>query len=227
MDKALLLDAARALDELGSGGNETFARHQAVRQYNVLLKQAKSLYPNRPDIGAIMFYEEDGYSDEFVDAARVYSDEFEDAARRLRRALELRPPGSISQMVDSITLPPDVSADLAVDLQEFKEAVALGLQRTTLLLAGSIAEALLLLRHSDMSERGPGLRDLLKQATNQRLFGRDTLRQLETLTDYRDVIHARAAKRNKIVLNETRIEHAVIALKQLCADLQDVDVRFQ
>ena len=103
---------------------------------------------------------------------------------------------------------------LAPDLEEFKEAVGYGLQKTSLLLAGSLAEALLLLRHPDDSEKGPGLRNLIAQATKERLFGRDTLRLLETLNDYRDIIHSRAAKRNKIVLNEARIEHAVLALRQ-------------
>lgn len=218
MDKALLLDAVRQLDVLGSKGSDIFAREQAVRQFNALLEQAKSFYPNRPDINAIVPY---------ADVKSVFREVFLDVALRLRQSLELRPPGSIAQIVDSVTLPPDASAELARDFQEFKEAVALGLQKSALLLAGSIAEALLLLRHPDTSEKGPGLRDFLKEAINQRLFGRDTLRQLETLADYRDLIHARAAKRNRIALNDTRIEHAVMALKQLCADLKDIDIRFQ
>jgi hypothetical protein len=53
----------------------------------VLLKQAKSLYPNRPDIDAIMFYDDE---DEFGNAARVYSDDFEDAARRLNPDISSR-----------------------------------------------------------------------------------------------------------------------------------------
>jgi hypothetical protein len=150
-----------------------------VRQFNVLLKQSKELHPNRPDIVALAPYDK---------VQNVHCEDYDDSVQRLKRSLELRPPGSINQIADGISLPPDATGELAADLQEFKEAVALGLQRTALLLAGSIAEALLLLRHSDTSERGPGLRDLLKQATTQRLFGRDTLRQLETLTDYRDVI---------------------------------------
>ena len=92
--------------------------------------------------------------------------------------------------------------------------------------AGSLAEALLLTRHSDSSERGPGLAQLVGQATRERLFGRDTLRQLETLNDYRDLIHTRAGPRNKIQANEVRMEHAVQAVKLLCAELQDLSVRF-
>ena len=192
--------------------------NQGVRQFNAILEHAKSLYPERPDIIAVLPYEED---------RRVFTDEFLDAIHRLRQSLELRPPGSITQAVDGIRLPPDASFEIAIDLQEFKEAVALGLKKTALLLAGSIAETLLLARHPDTSEKGPGLANLVKQAASQRLFGRDTLRQLDTLIDYRDLIHARAATRNKIVPNDARIEHAVMALKQLCADLQDVDIRFQ
>jgi hypothetical protein len=100
------------------------------------------------------------------------------------------------------------------------------LRKTALLLAGSIAEALLLLRHPDSSEKGPGLAQLVTQARNQRLFGRDTLRQLETLNDYRDLIHTRAGPRNRIVVNDARVEHAAMVLKLLCAELEDTDVRF-
>ena len=157
----------------------------------------------------------------------MYSEVLVDAIHRLRLSLELRPPGSITQAADGIRLPPDSSPEIAKDLQEFKEAVGLGLQKTALLLAGSIAETLLLTRHPDTSERGPGLANLVKQAATQRLFGSDTLRQLETLTEYRDLIHARAAKRNKIVPSDERIEHAVMALKQLCADLLDLNIKFQ
>lgn len=218
MDKSLLLDAARQLDALGCNPSDTFAFEQAVRQFNALLDQAKLLYPNRPDIIAVLPYEE---------VTRTYTGVFTDAIHRLRLSLELRPPGSISQVVDGILLPPDSSPELAKDLQEFKEAVSLGLQKTSLLLAGSIAETLLLTRHPDTSEWGPGLAKLVRQAETQRLFGSDTIRQLETLIDYRDLIHARAAKRNKIVPGDARIEHAVMALKQLCADLLDLSIKFQ
>ncbi len=218
MDKALLLDATRQLDELGSNMSDTYAFDQAVRQFNALLEQAKSSYPNRADIIAVLPYKT---------VTSVRKAEFMDATYRLRKSLELRPPGSITQAVDGILLPLDAPPEIAKDLQEFKEAVAFSLHKTALLLGGSIAETLLLARHPDTSEKGPGLAKLVEQAKTQRLFGRDTLRQLETLNDYRDLIHARAGKRNKIVPNDARIEHAVMALKQLCADLQDLDVKFQ
>jgi len=216
VDKVLLLDAVRQLDTLVGVGQQ-FALPQAVRQFNALLQHAKSLYPSRPDIVAIGSY---------ADVAYVNPQEFTDVVRRFRAAVELRQPGSITEVVSGITLPPDASDDLASDLQEFKEAVGLGLRKTALLLAGSIAEALLLLRHPDISERGPGLAQLVTQARAQRLFGRDTLRQLETLNDYRDLIHTRAGRRNRIQRNDARVEQAVMALKLLCSELEDTSVRF-
>lgn len=216
MDKSLLLDAVQNLDSSGGVGSN-FALPQAVRQFNALLRQVKSLYSTRPDIIAI-----DSYQNETM----VYANEFVDVVRRFRTALELRKPGSVSELVASIAFPPDAPEDLASDLQELQEAVGLGLRKTALLLAGSIAEALLLLRHPDKSDRGPGLHDLLIEARDQRLFGRDTIRQLETLNDYRDLIHTRAGPRNRIVLNDGRMEHAVMALKLLCSELQDSDVRY-
>lgn len=54
---------------------------------------------------------------------------------------------------------------------------------------------------------------------NKGLLAEDTLRDLYTLIDYRDLIHPRAATRNKLMLDESRIEKALIALKLLCADL--------
>lgn len=157
----------------------------------------------------------------------VQSPDFHDAAQRLRAAIELRLPGTVTDIVDSITLPPNVNEHLNADLQEFKDAVGLGLKKTSLLLAGSIAEALLLTIHPDKSEQGPGLARLLGLAKDQRLFGRDTLRQLETLNDYRDLIHTRAGPRNRIQLNEARVEQAAQAIKLLCAELKDFKVHYQ
>jgi len=212
MDKALLLHVVTQLDDLGSG-KQAFASESAVNQFNALLKQAKTLYDNRPDIDSIAPLE----------GSHVYHDVFFDAAKRLRKSLELR---SLGTLADTIELPPDASSGDAADLQEFKESVALGHRKSALLLAGALAEALLIVRHPDVSERGPGLRQLVKEASDKGLFGSDTLRQLETLIDYRDLIHARAARRNRIVLNEVRIEQAVMALKHLCADLQNINLKF-
>lgn len=216
MDKVLLLDAARQLDmQIGVGS--TFALPQAVRQFNALLGTAKALHPSRWDILAIAEYESE---------KSVMANEFTDVVHRLRIALELRQPGSLTDVVAGILLPTDAPEALLSELEEFKEAVGLGLRRTALRLAGSIAETLLLLRHPDTSERGPGLAQLVSQARAQRLFGRDTLRQLETLNDYRDLIHTRAGPRNRIVVNDTRVEHAVMALKLVSSELEDQDVRF-
>jgi len=190
---------------------------QAVRQFNSLLETAQQLFPVRSDLHGLEVYR---------NHSLVKAEEFTDVVRRLRAALELRPPTSLSELVDGIQLPSDAPADLSSDLQEFREAVGFGLRKTALLLAGSIAEALLLMRHPDSSDRGPGLAQLVVQARNQKLFGRDTLRQLETLTDYRDLIHTRAGPRNKIVVNDSRVQHAVTALKLLCTELEEVSVRF-
>ena len=176
MNKTLLAEAVETLHALGSG-DKPYARKQAVRQFDTLLQQAKNLYPDRPDVAAIAAY----------GSTFVLADDFDDATDRLNRALQLRPPGPSG--LEQILLPPDAPEDFAPQLEEFREAVRLGLQRTALLLAGSLAEALLLLRHPDKSDRGPGLGALVSEAAKQRLFGHDTLRQLETLNDYRDVIH--------------------------------------
>jgi hypothetical protein len=95
-----------------------------------------------------------------------------------------------------------------------------------LLIAGSIAEALLISRHPDNSNRGPGLSRLVQQARDQRLFGKDTLRNLETLVDYRDLIHPRAERRNQTFRNQARVDAAVTAIKLLCSELEDTTVRF-
>jgi hypothetical protein len=216
MDKALLADAVRQLDTLVGVGS-AFALPQAVRQFNSLLTTAQAVYSSRPDIGALEIYERE---------TSVNASEFTDAVRRFRAALELRTPGSLTELVDGIQLPSDAPADLSSDLQEFREAVGLGLRKTALLLAGAIAEALLLVRHQDSSERGPGLAQLVVEARDGRLFGRDTLRQLETLNDYRDLIHTRAGPRNRITANDARVEHAAMALKLLCAELEDISIRF-
>jgi hypothetical protein len=181
------------------------------------LQRAQELYPARPDIASMEIYDDVRY---------VAAPEFKDVSQRLRAALELRRPGSITDLVDSIALPTDAPQFLESDLQELKEAVGLGLRKTALLLSGSLAEALLLTRHPDTSERGPGLARLLQLATEQRLFGRDTLRQLETLNDYRDLIHTRAGPRNRIQVTEARMEQAVHAVRLLCSELHDTDVRY-
>lgn len=216
MDKTLLLNAARQLNESDMAeGNH--ARPQAVRQFHALLEHAKALHPSRPDIESL---------ESFGDPRYVNGSELRDAARRLLSALDLRRPGAVTESAASIELPPDAPSGMEADLVEFQEAVALGLRKTALLLSGAIAEALLLLRHPDSSERGPGLAKLLALAKEQRLFGRDTLRQLESLNDYRDLIHTRSGPRNRIDLNDARIEHAVMALKLLCSELRDEDVRY-
>lgn len=156
----------------------------------------------------------------------TYVEVFEDAVLRLKSAIDLRPLNSAGETLALLVLPPDAPPDVASDIKELEGAISLELTKTALLLAGSIAEALLIVRHPDTSNRGPGLNQLVKQARAQRLFGRDTLRSLETLVDYRDLIHPRAGARNKTTRNQARVDTAVTALKLLCHELEDPSVRF-
>lgn len=214
MDKILLLDAVRKLNELGSG-YEFFAASQAVSQYNALLAAAKTEYQDRPDIQSLQ---------RLQDLSSHFS--VQDSAKRLLNALELRPPASIGAILEQIRLPPGADQDLEANLAELRYAATMGLAKTTMVLCGSMAEALLLTRHPDATERGPGLKKLVEQAQIQKLFGRDTQRQLETLVEYRDVVHPRAQIRNRTQPNAARIEAGLTALKLLCAELEDVSVRY-
>lgn len=215
MDRKLLLDAVRQLQ----GHYRANSTHsQDVPLFNALLKESKILYPNRPDILALEEYEERAYAT---------LDDFTGRVERLRAALELRPPAAVANLLAEIVLPAD-APDLKNDLSELQDAVALGLAKTTLVLAGSIAEALLLSRHPDPSDRGPGLPELVRVARNKKppLFGEDTLRHLDTLADYRNLIHPRAQRRTRIEPNSSRIEEAIVALKLLCSELQNPDRQF-
>jgi hypothetical protein len=216
MDKVLLTNAVRQLHgSIMPAPNVAYER--AVRQFNALLNTAKSLFPSRPDIVAIEGFDEPRY---------VNAQELMDVTGRLKGALELQTPGSLGDLVAEIRLPADAPAELSADLQEFCNAIGLNLRKSALLLSGAIAEALLLLRHGDKSEKGPGLASLVKEARDKRLFGSDTLRQLETLVDYRDLIHVRAGPRNRIEINDARVQHAAMALRLLCGELEDTSVRF-
>lgn len=144
MDRALLRDLVHQLETLSRpfpGQSDTPL--QAISQFNALLKVAKFLYPNRADIQALKDYERVSY---------VRGDEFADAVRRLRSSLDLRPLGSASEVLAQIRLPPDAPADIALDMRELEGAINLGLTKTALLLAGSIAEALLLSRVTRISQ---------------------------------------------------------------------------
>ena len=137
MDKTLLINAARQLNDSDmSDGNG--ARPQAIRQFNALLLNAKELHPSRPDIESL---------EPFDNTRFVKDSELRDSARRLLSALDLRRPGTVTEIATSIKLPPDAPSGMETDLVEFQEAVALGMRKTALLLSGAIAEALLLLRH--------------------------------------------------------------------------------
>lgn len=219
MDRVTLRDAVNQLQSITTSKyNSSYAYTQAVYQFNALLSEAKSLYPDRADIQALQ---------ESVSPYLVDKEEFSNAVIRLISAIELRPLGSTGETFAQINLPEDAPEDVKLDMIELKGAIALNLHKTALLLAGSIAEALLLERHSDKSERGPGLRQLVEQARKERLFGRDTLRHLENLVDYRDLIHPRAEKRNKTLRNEARANASVTALKLLCYELEDISVRYE
>lgn len=215
MDKLTLRDAVQQLAALKNGYSLT-VYDSAVAQFNALLKEAKSLYPDRVDIQAILEYKE----------SVVLLDQFHNTVLRLLNALELRPPTSSGILFAQIKLPEDAPPDLKQDMAELAGALSLSLHKTALLLAGSIAETLLITRHHDKSERGPGLNKLVEQAREQRLFGKDTLRSLDNLVEYRDLIHPRAEKRNKTPRNEGRVNSAISALSLLCHELEDTKVRY-
>lgn len=218
MDKSTLAAAVNLLLTNTHKRGLSVAHEQAVCQYNSLLERAKSLYPSRPDIHSMKSY---GITD------TVNVEVFEDAASRLKSALEIGPVTSSGELLAQVRLPSDAPADVVLDLAELEGALSVGLEKAILLLAGSIAEALLIIRHTDTSNRGPGLSQLVSQARAQNLFGLDTLRLLETLIDYRDLIHPRAATRNRTVRNSARVDAAISALKLLCQDLQDTTVRYR
>jgi hypothetical protein len=217
MDRIALRDAVYQLAELASRSDPaSYAYRQAIQQFNSLLELAKSLYPNRVDIQAIERFEE----------TSIILNYLKETVFILKTALDLRPPSSAAETLAQIKLPPDAPADVFLDMRELEGAVNIELHKTALLLAGSIAEALLLSRHPNNSDRPPGLSELLQQARKERLLGRDTLRNLETLVDYRNLIHPRAERRNQTIRNQARVETAVAALKLLCSDLEDTTVRF-
>ncbi len=222
MDRATLREAVGLLETQSSAlTGQPYAPDQAVRQFDALLEEAKSLYQERIDIQALQVF--GGASG---GTALILGEVLVDSVSRLRSALDLRPLGSAADMLAGLQMPSDASEDLLLDLRELEEAVNLGLAKTALLLSGSITEALLLSRHPDDSAGGPGLQQMVNQAKNERLFGRDTLRQLENLVNYREVIHPRAERRNQTIRNEARIDTALTALKLLLRELEDADVRF-
>ena len=186
-----------------------------------MLEEAKCLYQERVDIRALQVL--GGASG---GTALILGEVLVDSVSRLRSALDLRPLGSAADMLAGLQMPSDASEDLLLDLRELEEAVNLGLMKTALLLSGSITEALLLSRYPDDSTGGPGLQRLVNQAKMERLFGRDTLRQLENLVDYRDAIHPRPERRNQAFRDEARIDNALTALKLLLHELEDTDVRY-
>ncbi|MEK6407092.1 MAG: hypothetical protein AABN34_09030 [Acidobacteriota bacterium] len=218
MNKASLRDAVNKLTEIAfAKHNAIFSYEQAACQYNSLLERAKELYQERVDIQSMRQYEQPD---------RVPPDVLENAILRLKSALDLSASNSSIELLARVKLPSDAPGDVALDFNELEEAVDLGLQKTVLLLTGSIAESLLLVRHPDKSERGPGLSKLVQQARDQRLFGRDTLRNLEMLVEYRDLIHPRAESRNQTFRNLARVDSAISALKLLCYELEDTSVRY-
>jgi len=222
MDRVTLRDAVLQLQAQQSSTSFTFtASEQAVRQYNALLITAKEHYPDRPDIQSLA-----GYQEGTMGLYAVFAANLTDAVYRLSGALLLRPTGSAGEAFAQIRLPLDAPEDLIMDMRELELAIGLSMGKTILILTGSIAEALLILRHPDSSDRGPGLNKLVSQARSERLFGRDTLRQLDSLVEYRDLIHPRAEARNQTWRNEARIDSAVSALRLLCSELEDTTVRY-
>jgi len=217
MDRLLLLDAVRNLEAMGTGQG-AFAWQHGVAQFNALLADAKLQLAGRHDIQALRPFETVNI---------VSRDVFRDAVKRLRTALELRPPQAIAEFLNDTAVVNAKASSVGRDISELREAANLGLAKTTLLLCGMIAEALLIERHPDQTDRGPGLAKLVVQARAQKLFGSDTLSHLDTLIQYRDLIHPRAQIRNRIEPNESRVESALTALRLLLGELNARDVRFK
>jgi hypothetical protein len=217
MDKVLLQDAISQLLEFVRS-ETTIARPDSVRQFNAFLQKSKEHYPNRLDIQVI---------GEFNELIVVTGWDLLASVLRLDSALKLRNAGTLSDAIAQVRLPVDAPDSLKSALSELEGAISLGLAKSVLLLAGSMAESLLLLRHPDKTDYGPGLKKLVEQARSERLFGRDTIRHLETLIDYRDIIHPRAALRNSTPPNEARMEMAILSLKLLCSELEDIGVVYR
>ncbi len=178
--------------------------------YEAYISVAKKLYPERPDIGNIVFVFEifSGKKNQFVLKH----------ANTLKHLID----GESVAITEEITFPEDAPEHIQQDFAEMQNAIALKMVKTVLLLAGSIAESLLINRHYDSTGRGPGLKDLVneaKKAENKGFLSEDTIQDLSMMINYRDLIHPRAAIRNKLMLDESRIEKALITLKLLCADL--------
>ena len=220
MDQGTLRDAINQLQTLANSVADIVPTQNAIGQFDGLLTEAKLQYPERVDIQSLEAYSV-GESNRYVS-----STEFNDSVRRLATAINLRPIGSVAELFGQIRLPDDASDEVKRDLREVGQALTFDLHKCVLLLSGAITESLLLARHPDGSEKGPGLKQLVDLARSERLLGRDTLRQLDTLTDYRDAIHPRAESRNQTTPNSARSEAAITGLKLLCAELEDNAVRY-
>ena len=216
MDRKLLYDAVIKLEELGPGGGD-WTSNQGVSQLNALMQAAGALHPTRPDIQAL---------EEYKIGTLVSPEDFRDTLLRLRTALDLRLVDSVAETLAQVELPADAPEGLSQDVLELEEALSAGLSKSAVLLAGSIAEALLVSRHPDASGTPPTFQQLVAQGREERLFSRETLRHLEALADYRDFIHPKADTRNRTPLDEARLEGAVTALRLLSSELREPDVRF-
>src|SRR5215216_331196 len=97
MDRLLLLDAVRQLEEIGTGQG-VYAWAQGVRQFNMLLEDAKSQLAGRHDIQAL---------EAFEDVDHLSRDVFRDAIKRLHSALALRPPPAIVGFLTEMVAPLD------------------------------------------------------------------------------------------------------------------------
>ena len=151
MDKVTLREAVGNLEtQYRALPGTSYAPGQAVRQFNALLEGALG------------------------ETTLVVGEVLGDSVRRLRSALDLLPVGTAAAVLVGLQLPSDAPQGLESDFREIEEAVKLGLDKTVLLLSGFFTEALLLSRHPDDSTRGPGLQQMVNQAKDERLFGRDS-----------------------------------------------------
>ena len=89
MDRVTLREAVGLLETPSSAPTgQVFAPNQAVRQFNALLEEAKSLYQERIDIQALQVFGIVSSGPSFI-----IGEVLVDSVRRLGSALDLRPAG--------------------------------------------------------------------------------------------------------------------------------------
>ncbi len=149
-------ELCRFIKRLSAENQDEQAESGDIYIYDAYVKAAQKLYPERPDIGSIIVVYEifSGKKNQFL----------------LKRANTLKHliDGESLAITEEIIFPDDTPEHILQDFTEMQSAVALKMVKTVLLLSGSIAEALLINRHHDGTDKGPGLKDLVNEAKKPR-----------------------------------------------------------